>query len=204
MIWNFHGDKETIENNMVFRLFSAIFKDEFPKVHGVVYGTQLRRLVDVSYAQWGLLLRWKRSHRNTYTTKLVRLNKPLVFHNDFEDWTCVLGYSYDHVEDLQNMQWPEVDLDLTDMSNVPYVPEDNDPRDLPPPLKPQYDPFPRRPVPWTPDVDPDDNDMPEPDSSMEQSNDQPPQPPPQLKSRHQGTLTVRRCLAGRSGALISG
>ena len=175
-------DETTVANNLVYQLFNQSFKKHFNHLHGVIYGNNLRRLMPIPQAKWGLLLRWPMNSRTRYTTQLVRVNKQHTFRGDqFQNYSTVLGYSFDHHESNEDITTDPVDMD--DISGIPWAPDWNMDDDLPTPLKPDNPPDnPPQQPPWQPPQQPnpmDISDTPmQPPDSPQQPNDDAPQLPP--------------------------
>ncbi len=142
--WIYQPDKETVEQSPVLLLARQVFRERLPSAHGVMFGTSLRRVPRVDKARWILILRWDRSNRMRYHVALRRPVGPLTFKsNSFENWSTLILYSYDHHEELEDDKTP--DVDLSDISTIPFVPDDDDnDSNMPTPLRQDS---PRRPSP---------------------------------------------------------
>ena len=132
--WIYQPDKETVQQSPVLQLARQVFRDRLQSAHGIMFGTSLRRVPRVDKARWILVLRWDRSNRMRYHVALRRPVGPLVFKADsFEAWSTLILYSFDHHEDLEDEKAP--DVDLSDISTIPFVPDDDNDSNMPTPLR---------------------------------------------------------------------
>ena len=164
-------DKAAVNTHPLVKLAINIFKDYIQHPHGVIYGTDLRRLPGVQHARWSLLFRWRRTSRTDYNVRLHRAHRPLTFTGDQHlGMSSLIIYSYDHSEELEN-NIPE-DMDWSDISSIPgFGPDDDDdddmrrqPDDTIDDLLPTDPPGPPRPpsIPPAPMLDPGEHDVPPP------------------------------------------
>ena len=91
-------DQETVNNNKVLALVRSVFEHDFKTIHGVVYGTQVRRLPTIPHARWGLVLRWQTAKKSNYGMKMVKPSSALVFRGDHMLFSVLMAYSFDHVD----------------------------------------------------------------------------------------------------------
>ena len=82
------------------------FKERLTDIHGMCYGTSLRRITGVHRARWALLLRWRRNDRSTYNIQYIGAQHGATFRGDFEDWSCLMLYSFSHIEPLEDHKVP--------------------------------------------------------------------------------------------------
>ena len=116
-------DIETVNDNRVLLLAREVFEQDFKTVHGVVYGTQLRRLPTIPYTTWGLLFRWQTHEPANYVLKMIRPQQPHTFKGEFTNFTTLLLYSFDHHDDLEKEVTPKIDIsDIDGLSDIPMIP----------------------------------------------------------------------------------
>ena len=63
----YRPDRALVESNQVLLLARLVFREVFSTAHGIVFGTDLRRLPGINGARWAILLRWSRNNRLKYT-----------------------------------------------------------------------------------------------------------------------------------------
>ena len=149
-------------------LGTQLFKKTINHIQGLIFGTGLRRVPSVPRATWGLLLHWNRQDRSKYHCSLVKTNVPHKFTNDFQNYSTVLFYSYDHHEDDYTppaIEWDDISSIMKPESDLPQQPHDMDYSDSDNDAPPDNNIPPH-------------NDLP-PDDHMPQ---QPPAPPDEPKS----------------------
>ena len=121
-------DKDTVNNNRALALSRDVFENDLKTIHGIIYGTKLRRIPTVAYAVWGLVLRWQFSDPSNYFMKMIRPSAQHTFRGNFEEFSTLMIYSFDHVEDLEKEPAPNVDMsDILDgISDISFQPEVDD------------------------------------------------------------------------------
>ena len=65
-------DEPTVKNNLLMIIGQKLFQHHFSTIHGVIFGTGLRRLPSISNATWGLLLHYPRLNRSRYYCNLIK------------------------------------------------------------------------------------------------------------------------------------
>ena len=177
----FVPDQQTFEKRIMTSLCTSVFDKYFTAPHGLIYGTDLRRVPNIEAATWAICLRWPRYDRSLYSVKYYRPKNPLTFSGDyFTGYSTLVLYSFDHQEELERE--PRLEPDWSDISTIPPLDDDSEhsqvEEDQPPPLPPPKSP-PQVPPHLPPDqpqndADISDFDGPPPDWFPSAPNDRPP------------------------------
>ena len=80
-----------------------LFLSHFSEIHGILYGTGLRRISGISKARWAVLLRWRCDDRSRYFIQHIVPHSTHKFSGDFEKHSCLLVYSFNHLEPNEDL-----------------------------------------------------------------------------------------------------
>ena len=170
--YNYTPDRQTVEKHRLLKLTTEAFKDTIMKPHGIIYGTDLRRIPLIKGARWNLVLRWNRLDRTKYYLRLHRAHHPLTFRGDnFEGFSTLCLYTFEHTEELEHETHD--DIDWSDISSIPWMPDYEDDDSFTSPKKPPNNP----PTQTTPPHVPPYNNMPMPLEPLPQPRSTPPTQP---------------------------
>ena len=121
--FTYKPSKEVAEQHSMITIGTKLLQQttSFTTIHGVIYGTDLRRLPGVRNGTVGMLLRWKRDNRLQYQLQeLSNIQVSRTFRgNQFEGWSTVLYYNFADNHDDYNKVSPDYDdLDWDDISSI--------------------------------------------------------------------------------------
>ena len=91
------------------------------EIHGVIYGTGLRRINGINKARRAVLLRWRREDRSRYFLQHIVPHSTHKFAGDFERNSCLLVHSYSHIEPDEDFVPRAPSLVELDESTIPHV-----------------------------------------------------------------------------------
>ena len=131
----YEPDKATVEGHKALQLCRQIFMDKFPSSHGIIYGTDLRRIPRVEKSRWSMLLRWQPRNRVKYSITLRKSDAKTFPGTEHTGYSTIVLYSFDHAEEFEDMK-PNETIDMSDLTEIPFFPDTDDDDDLPSPIKP--------------------------------------------------------------------
>ena len=102
--WRFIPDEESVANCRILNLMQEVFKPYMAHAHGIIFGTQLKRLPSIPGASRGIWLRWSRQNRRQYHVKYVHMDRVHVIRGRYDNWSYACLYSFTHEESMEQQQ----------------------------------------------------------------------------------------------------
>ena len=69
--WKCTPDEETVQTHSLLTTSKKLFQNYVSNIHGVLFGTGIRRIYGIDRARWGILARWAIHDRTKYEILLV-------------------------------------------------------------------------------------------------------------------------------------